>query len=42
MNKVAYNDDAQVTELEIVKRYCTMPRVEVVIEGVKDERLDRE
>ena len=32
LNKIAWNDDAQVSDLTVRKRYSTRPRVEVTIE----------
>lgn len=33
-NKVVYNDDAQITDAHVYKRYSEFPRVEITIKGI--------
>ncbi len=35
LNKIAYDDDKQVAELEVKKFYSSNPRVEVELKGVE-------
>lgn len=37
LNKIAYRDDSQITQLTVIKRYSEQPHVRVTLEEVKNE-----